>query len=103
MSDYLNVLSKHELDQRLHGLSGVEIDHPRSGWSLGGSETGMESSASRTPPAKSVGLFQFHLPLLEPPFHLSSFFFFLVALLLLLLVLLRPLLLLLLWPLRISI
>ena len=35
--DYLSVLSKCELDQRLHGLSGVIIDYSRSGWPLGGS------------------------------------------------------------------
>ena len=47
MIDYLNVLSKRESDQILHGLSGVGIDYSWSGWPLGGSETGMESSASK--------------------------------------------------------
>ena len=47
MFDYLSVLSKCESDQRLHGLSGVEIDYSWSSWPLGGSETGMESSASK--------------------------------------------------------
>ena len=29
--DYFSVLSKHESDQRLHGLSEVGIDYPCSG------------------------------------------------------------------------
>ena len=41
MFDHLSVLSKCESDQRLHGLSGVGIDYPCSGWPLGGSETGI--------------------------------------------------------------
>ena len=75
MFDYLCVLSECESDQILHGLSGVGIDYSWSGWPLGGPETRMESSASKDPLAKSVGLFF----LLEPHFHLSSvfpFFFF---------------------------
>ena len=48
--DHLSVLSKHESDQRLHGLSGVGIDYPCSGWPLGGSKTRMESSASKDTP-----------------------------------------------------
>ena len=34
----LNMLSKHEADQRLHGLSGVGIDSPGSSRLLGGSK-----------------------------------------------------------------
>ena len=83
MFNHLSVLSKCESDQRLHGLNRVGIDYPWSGWPLGGSETGMESSASKEhppppppPPSREIsGAFRFHLPLLEPPFHLSSFFF----------------------------
>ena len=37
--DHLSVLSKHESDQKLHGLSGVGIDYPCSGWPVGGSKT----------------------------------------------------------------
>ena len=55
--DYLSVLSKHESDQRLHGLSGVRIDYSWSGWPLGGSETGMESSASKDPLCQINGAF----------------------------------------------
>ena len=43
----LSVLSKHESDRRLEGLSGVGIDLPSSSWPLGGSKTRMESSASK--------------------------------------------------------
>ena len=50
MFDYLSVISKCELDQGLHGLSGVGIDYSWSGWPLGGSETRMESSASEDLP-----------------------------------------------------
>ena len=35
----LSVLSKHESDQRLEGMSGAGIDLPGSGWPLGGSKT----------------------------------------------------------------
>ena len=48
--DHLSVLSKHESDQRLHGLSGVGIDYPCFGWLLGGSKTRMESSSSKDTP-----------------------------------------------------
>ena len=37
--DHLSVFSKHESDQRLHGLSGVGTYYPCSGWHLGGSKT----------------------------------------------------------------
>ena len=47
MFDYLSMLSKCELDQRLHGLSGVGIGYSWFGWPLGGSETRMESSVSK--------------------------------------------------------
>ena len=74
MFDHLSMLPKCESDRRLHGLSGVGLDYPCSGWLLGGSETGMESSAPKDTPCQISGAFRFHLPLLEPPFHLSSFF-----------------------------
>ena len=88
--DYLSVLSKYESDQRLHGLSGVEIV-------LGGLWVVLKFEWNplhlRTPPSKSAGILLF--------LSLISIFFFLVAILLLLLVLLllQLLLLLLLWPL----
>ena len=53
----LKMLSKHEADQRLHGLSGVGIDSPGSGWPLGGSKTRMESSASKDTPCQISGAF----------------------------------------------
>ena len=34
----LSMLSKHEANQRLHGLSGVGMDSPDFGWPLGGSK-----------------------------------------------------------------
>ena len=68
--DHLSVLSKRESDQRLHGLSGVRIDYPCSGWPLGGSKTRMESSASKDTPIQISGAFT----LLEPPFHLFYLF-----------------------------
>ena len=55
--DCLSVISKHEPDQRLQGLSGVEIDYPCSGWPLGGSKTQMESSASKDTPYQINGAF----------------------------------------------
>ena len=67
--DHLSMLSKHESDQRLHGLSGVGIDYPCSGWPLGGSKSRMESFASKDTPIQISGAFT----LLEPPFH--HFFF----------------------------
>ena len=88
--DYLSVLSKHELDQRMHGLNEVGIV-------LGGLWVVLKLEWNpllpRTPPIQISGAFT----LLKPLFH---FFFFLVAILLLLLVLLllfRLLLLLLFW------
>ena len=57
MFDYLSVLSKCELDQRLHSLSGVGIDCSWSSWPLGGSETRMESSASKDLPCQISGAF----------------------------------------------
>ena len=56
--DHLSVVSKRELDQRLHGLSGVRIDYPYFGWPLGGSKTGMESSASKDSPCQISGAFR---------------------------------------------
>ena len=56
MFDYLSVLSKCELDQGLHGLSGVGI-YSWSGWPLGGSETRMESSTSKDLPCQISGPF----------------------------------------------
>ena len=67
--DHLSVLSKHESDQRLDGLSGVGIDYPCSGWPLGGSKTRMESSAAKDTPIQISEAFI----LLEPPFHLFLF------------------------------
>ena len=43
----------HEPDRRLQGLSGVGIECPCSSWSLGGSKTRMESSASKDTPSHS--------------------------------------------------
>ena len=37
--DRLNVISRHETNRRLQGLSGVGIEGPYSSWSLGGSKT----------------------------------------------------------------
>ena len=53
----LIVLSKHESDRRLEGLSGVGIDFPGSGWSLGGFKPQMESSASKDTPCQISGAF----------------------------------------------
>ena len=53
----LSVLSKHESDQRLEGLSGVGTDLPGSGWPLGGSKTRMKSSASKDSPCQIKGAF----------------------------------------------
>ena len=63
MFDYLSVLSKCELDQRLHGLSGVEIDYSWSGWPLSGFESRMESSASKDLPPNQRGFSPFLSPL----------------------------------------
>ena len=49
------MLSKHEPDQRLKGLSGVGMDYPCSGWPLGGSKTRTESSASKDTPCLVSG------------------------------------------------
>ena len=57
MFDYLSVLSKCELDQILHGLSGVGIDCSWSSWPLGGYETRMESSVSKDLPCQISGAF----------------------------------------------
>ena len=71
MFDYLSVLSKCELDQGLHGLSGVGIIHGLVGpWMVLKLE--WNPLHPGTSPAKSAGLSS----LLEPPFHLSFFFFF---------------------------
>ena len=63
--DYLSVLSKYELDQRLHGLSGVGIV-------LGGLWVVLKLEWNplypRTPPSKSAGLLFF--------LSLLSIFFF---------------------------
>ena len=48
--DGWSMLSEHEADQRLQGLSRVGIDYPCFGWPLGGSKTRMESSASKDTP-----------------------------------------------------
>ena len=63
-TDSLNVISMHEPDRRLQGLSGVEIECPCSSWSLGGSKTRMESFASKDTPSCSNRImcipFHFH-------------------------------------------
>ena len=60
----LSMLSKHEENQRLYGLSGVRIDSSDYSWPLSGSKTRMESSTSKdTPLAKSAGLLLFLSPL----------------------------------------
>ena len=60
----LSMLSNHEENQRLYGLSGVRIDSSYYSWPLGGSKTRMESSTSKdTPLAKSAGLLLFLSPL----------------------------------------
>ena len=63
--DHLSVLSKHESDQILHGLSRVGIDYPCSGWVL---KLEWNPLHPRTPLAKSAGLLLFLSPL-------SIFFF----------------------------
>ena len=55
--DHLSVFSKHESDQRLHGLSGVGTNYPCSGWPLGGSKTQIEPSASKDTPIPINGAF----------------------------------------------
>ena len=55
--DRLSLLSKHEPDQRLQGLSGVGIDYPCSGWPLDGFKTRMESSASKDTPCQTSEAF----------------------------------------------
>ena len=71
MFDYLSMLSKRELDQGFHGLSGVGIIHGLVGpWVVLKLE--WNPLHLGTSPAKSAGLFS----LLEPPFHLSSPFYF---------------------------
>ena len=56
--DHLSVLLKHESNQRLHGLSGVEIDYPWFGWPLSGPKTRIESSASKdTPHPNQLGFY----------------------------------------------
>ena len=66
--DHFSVFSKHESDQRLHGLSGVKTDYPCFGWPLGGFKTRMEPSSFKDTPIQISRAFT----LLEPPFH---FFF----------------------------
>ena len=64
--DYLSVLSKHESDQRLHGLSGVGIV-PDGLWVVLKLE--WNPPHPRTPPIQISGAFT----LLEPSFHLFFF------------------------------
>ena len=95
----LCALSKHEADQRLHGLSGVGIDSPGSDWPLGGFKTQWNPLHSRTPPTKSARLLDVIFPFLSPLsiFSFSFLFIYLFLVIFLLLLLpLRPLLLLLL-------
>ena len=56
------MISKHDPCRRLQGLSGVEIEHLCSSWSLGGSKTRMEASASKDTPSCNNGV-------LHIPFH----------------------------------
>ena len=62
--DGLNVIFRHEPDRKLQGLSRVGIECPCSSWSLGGSKTRMESSASKDTPSRSNRVlrvpFRFH-------------------------------------------
>ena len=76
MFDYLSVLSKCELDQGLHGLSGVGIIHGLVS-PLVVLKLEWNPLHPGTSPAKSAGLFS----LLKPPFHLSSLFFLVAVLL----------------------
>ena len=65
--DGLNVISEHETDRRLQGLSGVGIEGPYSSWSLGGSTTRMESSASKDTPSSNNRV-------MRVPFHFHRTF-----------------------------
>ena len=71
--DYLSVLSKHELGQRMHGLSGVEIV-------MGGLWVVLKLEWNplypRTPPPPPIQI-NGAFALLKPPSHL--FFFFATA------------------------
>ena len=63
----LNMISKHETDRRLQGLSGVGIECPYSSWSLGGSKTRMEAFASKDTPSRNNRV-------LRIPFHFHRAF-----------------------------
>ena len=67
----LIMLSQHELDQRSNGLSRVRMEFSCSGTLSGGSEALNGILCIRGHPLPDEGVFRFHLPLLEPPFHLS--------------------------------
>ena len=75
--DGLNMIFRHETDQRLQGLSGVGIECPYSSWSLGGSKTQMEASASKDTPSRNNRVlripFHFHRALLLQLRLFSSF------------------------------
>ena len=75
--DGLNVISMHEPDRILQGLSGVGIEYPCSSWPLGGSKTSMESSASKDTPSRSNRVlripFNFHRTFLLQLLLLSPF------------------------------
>ena len=61
--------SMHEPDRRLQGLSGVGNECPCPSWTLGGSKTRMESSASKDTPS-----YAFLSTSIEPFFSSLCFF-----------------------------
>ena len=54
--DGSHMISKRDPCRRLQGLSGVGIEHLCSSWSLDGSKTRMEASASKDTPPLSNGV-----------------------------------------------
>ena len=74
MTDELNMIYRHETDRRLQGLSGVGIECPYSSWSLGGSKTRMEASASKDTPLATTGFCAFLSTSVGPFFFNFSFF-----------------------------
>ena len=67
MKDGWNVITMHEPDRRLQGLSEVGIEYPCSCWPLGDSKTQIESSASMDTPSRSNRV-------LHVPFHFHKTF-----------------------------
>ena len=53
--DGSHMISKRDPCRRLQGLSGVGIEHLCSSWSLDGSKTRMEASASKDTPLSTTG------------------------------------------------